>query len=76
MMYTIVKLNGRGNVLQRLDTKSLAMAKLFCLQNTTNKGETCICDSETGEVYYIVKGQGANCFPKVTYDVTKDLVKS
>lgn len=75
-MYTITMFNGRGNVLRVLETKSLAMAKLFCLQNTTNKGETCISDSETGEVYYIVKGQGANMFPKVTFDVTKDLVRT
>lgn len=75
-MYTITRFNGKGRVLQVLDTKSLAVAKLFCLHNTTNKGETCISDSETGEVLYIVKGQGANMFPKVTYDITKDLVRT
>ena len=64
-MFNITRFNGRGKVLQVLETQSLAMAKLFALQNTTGKGETCITDSETGEVLFIVKGQGANCFPKV-----------
>ena len=64
-MYLICRRDGRGRNLQTLETKSLAMAKLYALQNTKGKGVTDILDAETGEVLYIVVGQGANMFPKV-----------
>ena len=67
MMYTIIKFDGRDRILQTLETKSLAMAKLFALQNVTAKGRTVVCDSQTGEVLYAVHGTGKNSFPKV-YD--------
>ena len=54
-------------MMQVLDTKSLAMAKLFALQNTTAKGRTVVMNHETGEVLYAVHGTGKNSFPKV-YD--------
>ena len=66
-MYTIIKFDGRDKVLQVLDTKSLAMAKLYALQNTTAKGRTVVTCPETGEVLYAVHGTGKNSFPKV-YD--------
>ena len=69
-MFDITRFNGRGKVLQVLETQSLAMAKMFALTNTTGKGQTIISDSETGELLYVVQGMGKDCFPKV-YD-TRD----
>ena len=65
MKYLIYQRDGRGKHLRTLETQSLALAKLFALQNTRGKGVTDILDAETGEVLYIVVGQGANMFPKV-----------
>ena len=70
-MYEIYKFDGRGRVLQVLETMSLAVAKMFALTNTTAKGRIEVLDADTGEVLFIVQGTGANCFPKVTHDVTK-----
>ena len=69
-MYDIVKFNGKGKVLQVLECESWPMSKLFCLQNTTGKGQTHIYDSITGELLFMTQGQGTNCFPKVTFDHT------
>lgn len=75
-MFDITRFNGKGKVLQVLETQSLAMAKMFALTNTTGKGQTCISDSETGEVLYIVQGTGKDSFPKVfdTRDGQRKLV--
>ena len=64
-MYLICRRDGRGKELATYETQVLAMAKLFALQNTKGKGVTDIIDAETGEVLYIVVGQGSNSFPKV-----------
>ena len=64
-MFDITRFNGRGKVLQVLEFESLAMSKMYALTNTTGKGQTCISDSETGEVLYVVQGMGKDCFPKV-----------
>lgn len=64
-MFDITRFNGRGKVLQVLECESLAMSKMYALTNTTGKGQTCISDSETGEVLYVVQGMGKDCFPKV-----------
>lgn len=64
-MFDITRFNGRGKVLQVLECESLAMSKMYALTNTTGKGQTCISDSDTGEVLYVVQGMGKDCFPKV-----------
>ena len=69
-MFEITRFNGRSKVLQVLECESLAVSKMYALTNTTGKGQTCISDSETGEVLYVVQGMGKDCFPKV-FD-TKD----
>ena len=69
-MYLVYKFDGRNRVLQVLESESLAMCKMYALTNTTAKGHTDILDAETGEVLYVVKGMGKDCFPKV-YD-TRD----
>lgn len=69
-MYEIVKFDGRGKALQLLFSESLAMSKLFCLQNTTGKGKTVVYDLYTRKVVYSTKGTGRNCFPIVTFDAS------
>lgn len=71
-MYRITRYDGRGRVLQVLETQVLGLAKLFALQNTKGKGTTDIINSYTGEVLYIVQGRGANMFPKVVLNQPVD----
>lgn len=68
-MFTILRYNGKYKLLSILEIKSLAMAKLYALQNTKGKGYTRVEDDD-GSVVYEVEGQGNSCFPKVT-DLTK-----
>lgn len=67
-MYTIMRFNGRGNLLSIHETISFPMAKMFALTKTTSKGYTRI-ENDDGEVLFEVEGQG-DAFPKVT-DLTK-----
>ena len=65
LMYLVYRFDGRERVLQVLECESLAMCKMYALTHTTAKGHTDILDAETGEVLYVVKGMGKDCFPKV-----------
>ena len=65
-MYVIKKVSGKGKVLASLESRSLAVCKLWCLQNTTGKSRSTVTDdSGFGLVVYEVEGQGKNVFPKV-----------
>lgn len=70
-MYTIRQYDGRGKHKITLESESLALCKLYALQNTTGKGET-IVEDDCGLILYHVKGQGNNQFPLVA-DLTKVL---
>lgn len=70
--YVVAKFYANGKVVQVLESASLAVCKLFALQNVTPKGRTAIFDEfPVGNVLFAVQGTGRYSFPKVIIDHTK-----
>ena len=64
MKYYLLKINGRGKAIKELESGSLAMLKLWALQNTTGKSSCHIADSN-GKVLFITIGKGPGEFPEI-----------
>lgn len=69
-MNMAVKKDGRGKITV-MEGMSLAMLKLWALQNTSGKAITYVCEPD-GRIVQIVEGRGKD-FPKVTKEFEEDL---
>lgn len=60
-----IKTTARGKVQQIAEGGSLALLKLWALQNVSGKGRIIVEDDER-KVVLLVEGRGSGNFPKVT----------
>lgn len=70
-MYEIKQYDYRGKVKIVLEGQSLALCKLWALQNTKGKSSTFVYN-ESGDPIYLVEGQGKDKFPEI-HDITSVL---
>ena len=69
-MNMAVRRDGRGK-LTVMEGQSLAMLKLWAMNNTWGKANTFVCD-ETNKVVFLVQGRGRD-LPKITDKFEEDI---
>ncbi len=67
-MMVVTKFDGRGKPLISLEGQSIAMLKIWALQNTTNKQVSIVYNEDTNETELVVVGNGKGNFPKIIKD--------
>lgn len=66
----VTKFDGKGKSIISLESQSLAMLKLWAMQNTTGRQTSIVYNEDTSELELVVVGTGKGNYPKVITNKT------